>query len=337
MEPTKNYSLPPLWLALLPVLVLTGSLYYVIFISRGEPHGPLFLGTISAGLSAYFYGYTWPEIERGMVNNIKKALPSLLILLIIGMVISLWIASGIVPAMIYYGFYILQPTWFLPAVMLLCSLMSLVTGSSWTTIGTIGVAALGLGQGMGVPGAITAGAIVSGAFFGDKVSPMSDSTNLTPSILGVDLFEHIGHMIYTTAPAFILSLALYAWLGFSYVDGTADLMYVQQYQHILMEHFTFSFWLLIPPLVVISLVLFKVPALPSLTAGVLLGGLIQVLVQGYTAGQVFHTAYAGFQIMTGNEAFDQLLSRGGMTSMYSVVALGLLALAFGASWRQPIC
>lgn len=249
--------------------------------------------------------------------------------MIIGLLIGVWISSGIVPALIYYGFTVMLPSWFLPSILVFCSFMSVITGSSWTTVGTIGVAAIGVGQGLGIPAPVIAGAVVSGAFFGDKLSPMSDSTNLTPSVLEVDLYDHIKHMLYTTIPSLILALLMYTILGLFLTDGSTDAQTIAKYQETILENFNLSFWLFIPPVAVITLILFKVPAIPSLVAGVILGGAVQLIVQGQSFSDLYHVLYEGYSISTGWEEFDSLLSRGGMASMYSVVALAIAALSFG--------
>ncbi len=324
-----NLPMPSVFLSLIPIAVVVAVLGFSVFVAEAEPHIALFLGAVTAGLAAYRHGYTWNTIEEGFKDSINRAISSLIILLIIGMIIGVWIASGIVPAMMYYGFEILVPEWFLPIILILCSIMSVVTGSSWTTIGTIGVAALGIGQGLGIPPAAIAGAVVSGAFFGDKISPMSDSTNLTPSVLGVDLYDHIKHMLYTTVPSFIISLIVFGVMGWFLSEGTVDAETIASYQNILSENFEFSLLLLLPPVVVVALILRKTPAIPSLIAGVMLGGFVLLNVQGHSLEDFLHILYDGFVIQTGWEEMDELLSTGGMTSMYSVVSLGIMALAFG--------
>ncbi|MDG5816740.1 Na+/H+ antiporter NhaC [Chitinispirillales bacterium ANBcel5] len=326
---TSKKVTPPAKVALIPVLVVGVSLGLSVFVYDAQPHIPLFFGAVAAGLTAIVYGYSWETISNGFTRSIARAIPSLIILLIIGMIIGVWIASGIVPAMMYYGFNVLVPAWFLPSILIICSIMSVVTGSSWTTAGTIGVAAIGIGQGLGIPAPAVAGAVVSGAFFGDKLSPLSDSTNLTPSVLGLDLYVHIKHMLYTTIPSFILALIMFTVLGFILSEGAANTEHMNQYQELIRENFKLSFWLLIPPVAVITLIVFKIPAIPSLVAGVVLGGVMMVTVQGQSSGEFFTILYDGFSISTGWEEMDNLLSRGGMESMYSVVALAIMALSFG--------
>jgi len=319
----------PIYAAMIPVLAVGLFLVAGIFIYGAEPQIPLLLGAVVAGLVGVWRGYRWKTIEHGITDSIARAIPALIILLIIGMIIGVWIASGVVPAMIYYGFDVLLPDWFLPATFLLCSLMSLATGSSWTTAGTVGVAAIGVGQGLGIPAAAVAGAIVSGSFFGDKISPLSDTTNLTPAVVGVELYDHIKHMLYSTAPAFLITLVIYTFLGAYLTNSGEQGGEVMRYRQVLADNFSLSPLLLIPPLAVIGMIIFKVPAIPSLVAGALLGGLMQIIVQGQGPGAVATALYHGFVIDTGWDRIDHLLSRGGMASMYSTVSLGIVALAFG--------
>ena len=329
MTPEKKAPMPSALLSSIPIIIVIISLALSVFVYESEPHIALFLGAAAAGLAAFWHGYSWKTIQAGFTDSIKVAISSLIILLIIGMLIGVWIASGIVPALMYYGFNFLLPSWFLPSILLLCSFMSVITGSSWTTVGTIGVAAIGLGHGLGIPAPAIAGAVVSGAFFGDKLSPMSDSTNLTPSVLGVDLYAHIKHMLYSTIPSFVIALIMYTILGFFLTDGIASAEHISKYQEIIRDNFNLSLWLFIPPLAVITLILLRLPAIPSLLAGVILGGLVQIFVQGHGLGQFFHILYDGFTISTGWDEMDGLLTRGGMASMYSVVSLAIMALSFG--------
>ncbi len=324
----KETPIPSIYISLIPILVTGIALWVSIFVLDTQPHFALFLGAASAGLAAYANGCSWVIIREGFKHSISRTIPALLILLIIGMLIGVWIASGIVPALMYFGFEFLTARWFLPLMLLFCSAMSLITGSSWTTIGTMGVAAVGVSEGLGIPPAMTAGAVVSGAFFGDKISPMSDSTNLTSSVLGVNLFDHIRHMLYSTVPAMVLSLIIFTVMGFI-VSGNGAVSDVSVYTESILQHFNLTFWLFIPPLAVITLILFKVPAIPCLIAGLILGGIAYLLFQGGSVEMLFETIHSGFRIDTGDADIDALFSRGGMESMYDVVALALISLALG--------
>ncbi|MCD8510877.1 MAG: Na+/H+ antiporter NhaC [Bacillus sp. (in: Bacteria)] len=204
-----------------------------------------------------------------------------------------------------------------------------MTGSSWTTAGTAGVAVIAVGEGIGVPVEMIAGAVVSGSFFGDKLSPLSDSTNLTPAIVGVELYEHIKHMLYTTLPAYLIGIVFFTVLGFGLSNGETSQQQAGELQSVLAETFVFSPWLLIPPLVVIAMILFKMPAIPSLIVGVVLGSTMYVFVQGASTSEMLETLYGGYSIETGSETMDEILSQGGMSSMYSIIALAMIALAAG--------
>lgn len=324
----KEAPLPSIYVSLIPLVITGLALWVSVFVLDTQPHFALFLGATTAGICAYASGCSWEIIREGFKGAISRTIPALLILLIIGMLIGVWISSGIVPALMYFGFKVLTARWFLPLIFLFCGLMSLITGSSWTTIGTIGVAAVGVGEGLGIPVAMTAGAIVSGAFFGDKISPMSDSTNLTSSVLGVNLFDHIRHMLYTTVPAMVLSLIAFTILGFTVSEGGA-MGEVATYTESIQEHFHFTFWLFIPPLAVITLIFLKVPAIPCLITGLILGGVATLLFQGGSLEQLFETIHSGYVSNTGSEEIDTLFSRGGMESMYNVVILALISLALG--------
>ncbi len=319
---------PPFWLALIPIAVVGITLAFSVFVIDAEPHFSLFLGGAVAGLCAFWHGFSWKTIKEGFKHSIARTIPSIIILLIIGMLIAVWIASGIVPALMYLGFEFFVARWFLPLILLFCSFMALITGSSWSTIGTIGVAAIGVSEGLGIPLEMTAGAIVSGAFFGDKLSPMSDSTNLTPSVLGVNLYDHIRHMLYTTLPALGLSMVVFTVMGFM-ASANGEPGDVSAYTDHIREHFNLSPWLFIPPAVVIFLIIKKVPAIPSLIAGVILGGLAFLIIQGGSFSTFLEAIHTGFVMQTGNPEMDELFSRGGMDSMYSVVSLALVSLAFG--------
>lgn len=321
-------DLPPLWLALIPITVTAFSLFISVIILNSEPHFALILGSATAGICAHISGHSWISIRNGFKESISRTVPSLIILLIIGILMSVWLASGIVPVLMYYGFEIFVTNWFLPIILLLCSGMALITGSSWSTIGTLGVGAIGISEGLGIPVEYTAGAIVSGSFFGDKLSPMSDSTNLTPSVLGVNLYDHIKHMLYTTIPAFVISLIFFSILGLT-ISGSESVSETVDYSGYIKENFNFSIFLLIPPIVVIFLIIKKVPAIPSLISGVILGSAVFLIIQNGCIEELLKSIHSGYSIDTGNSEIDSLFSRGGMKSMYNVIALAMVSLAFG--------
>jgi NhaC family Na+:H+ antiporter len=320
---------PGLGLALLPVAFLMVLLFVQIRVFEGTAHLPLILASVVAAVTAGALGYGWKEIEAGIAEGIAVALRAILILMVVGMLIGTWILSGIVPILIDYGLRLLSPGFFLFAACLVSAIVSTATGSSWTTAGTVGVALIGIGEGLGISPAMSAGAIVSGAYFGDKMSPLSDTTNLAPAVAGSELFEHIRYMLYTTLPALFVALCLYVVLGWSAQSASLDGAKVAAIRGVLAASFQLNPLLLLAPALVIVVVALRVPALPALVGGAILGGVLAFGIQGASVGQVMKVAYSGFEADTGSELVDALLTRGGLESMMSTVALVLCALTFG--------
>ena len=317
--------------ALIPIGFLIVVLAVSLIKFGADPQIPLILGAAVAGLVGVFrLGFTWQELEEGVLDTIKMAMQAILILMVVGTLIGTWILSGTVPAMIYWGLGILTPGIFLVATTIICCIVSLATGSSWTTAGTVGMALIGIGQGLGMPAPLVAGAIISGAYFGDKMSPLSDTTNLAPAMAGTTIFEHVKHMIYTTGPSLLIALVLYGIIGMRYAGKELDLNQIALIKDTLQGSFnTLSPVLLIPPVIVILMVIFKMPALPGLIAGTLLGGLFALIFQGSSIAEIIDAAHYGFVSETGVAAVDELLTRGGLDSMMWTVSLILCALTFG--------
>ncbi|MBU5676072.1 Na+/H+ antiporter NhaC [Alkaliphilus sp. MSJ-5] len=316
--------------ALIPIAVLVASLFIAITKFEADPHIPIIVAiVVAAGIAIFSLGYKWDEIEKGSIETIQMAMQAILILMIIGTVIGVWILSGTVPTMIYYGLKILSPGIFLVATSIICAIVSLATGSSWTTAGTVGIALMGVGQGLGIPMEIVAGAIVSGAYFGDKMSPLSDTTNLAPAMAGTTLFEHIQHMLYTTLPSFIIALILYGIIGIKYSGQVLDTANIDIILNGISSNFNISPLLLLPPVIVIILVVLKIPALPGLIAGTTIGGIFAAIFQKSNIGDIINAAHYGFEIESGVEMVDELLNRGGLDSMMWTVSLILLAMTFG--------
>lgn len=321
--------------ALIPILFLVVILYLAVFVFEADPHIPLILAIIVASSVAVFVlGYTWGELEEGIIDTIKLAMQAILILMVIGSIIGTWILSGTVPTMIFYGLQILSPSIFLLATAIICAVVSISTGSSWTTAGTVGIALLGIGVGLDIPSGMVAGAIISGAYFGDKLSPLSDTTNLSPAMAGSNIFDHIRSMLYTTVPAFIIALIIYTILGLNYAGSEIDVSQINSITNALSDNFNISPLLLIPPIAVIIIVILKVPALPGLITGAILGGIFAMIFQGADFGSVINAAHYGFEIESGVEIVDDLLSRGGLDGMMWTVSLILIALTFGGILEQ---
>jgi len=327
MKETKKATVG---IALIPLLFLIGSLILTLSQWGGDPHIPIFTSAIVAAITAMVgLNFSWKEIEEGIVDTIKMSMGAILILMIIGMVVGTWILAGIVPTMIYYGLKVLSPGVFLLATLIICSIVSLATGSSWTTAATVGIALMGVGMGLGMPAHIIAGAIISGAYFGDKMSPLSDTTNLAPAMAGADLFDHIRHMIFTTGPSYIISAILFALIGMKYAGGALDTESIDLLLGGLTGAFSLSPILLLAPVLVIVIVVMKTPAIPGLFGGAVLGGLFAAMFQGAGMADIIGALHYGYESATGIEAIDSLLSRGGMDSMMWTVSLILCAMTFG--------
>jgi Na+:H+ antiporter, NhaC family len=316
--------------ALIPLLFLIGSLFYAIQIAHIDVHIPILVSAFfAAGVAIFGLNYTWNEIEEGLIETIKMALGAIIILMIIGMVVGTWIQSGVVPTMIFYGLKILSPGIFLPATVIICAIVSVATGSSWTTAATVGIALVGVGEGLGIPRNIVAGAIISGAYMGDKLSPLSDTTNLAPAMAGATLFEHIKHMLYTTVPSFIISIILFGFIGAKYTGAALNTELIDGILNTLGGNFNISPLLLLVPVIVIGAVIMKVPAIPGLFGGAILGGIAAIIFQGASLGSVFSTLHYGYSAESGLAMVDDLLNRGGLDSMMWTVSLILCAMILG--------
>ncbi len=302
----------------------TAILYY-----EADPHIPMLIGTLFAAIMAMRLGFHWNDIEKSMFDGIYQALQAVIILSIIGVLIGTWILSGVVPSMIYYGLGILKPNIFLVATVLICSLTSLATGTSWGTAGTIGIALMGIAKGLGVPPAIAAGAIISGAYFGDKLSPLSDTTNLAPAVAGTDVFTHIKGMMPATMVAYGATLVIFLIMGFRLVSGTGDVSSINAIRDGIAASFTISPLLLLPPLAVIVAIALKVPAIPGITIGIIVGGALGAIMQGAHLGDLLTAAYDGYVSQTGVEMIDELLTAGGLMSMMYSISLTIIAMMFG--------
>jgi NhaC family Na+:H+ antiporter len=318
-----------LGVALVPVIFLIGALALTISVYGLPPHIPMICAAAVAAVVAVFHGIPWKDIEVGMAHGIHLAMGAILILMVVGTMIGTWILGGVVPAMIFYGLKILSPGIFLVVTMLICSIVSLGTGSSWSTAGTVGLALIGMGAALGIPLPMVAGAIISGAYFGDKMSPLSDTTNLAPAMAGTDLFSHIRHMVYTTAPGFVIALILYALIGIRYAGDALEAQRVEAMLASMGANFFIHPLLLLPPVLVIAMVVKRVPPLPALLGGTLLGGICAVATQGSSLADVIEAAHSGYASATGVAEVDDLLSSGGLMSMMETITLILCALAFG--------
>ena len=302
---------------------------------------------IAAGAAvcvALYNGYQWNELQDGMVRTVAGAIPAIMILLMIGVLSGTWMLSGIIPAMIHYGLYVLQPEYFLPATVAISALISVATGSSWSTVATVGVALLGIGRTLGFDEAVVAGAIISGAYFGDKISPLSDTTNLAAATTGTELFTHIRYMMYTTIPAIVLTLLIFTGFSLGHDGSLTSDVSVAETQRMIGECYRITPWLFVVPILVIVLIVLKMPSVPVLFIGSLVGGIFAVIFQpemigslngdtALTSGTAYKTVlrsmYGTIIPDTGNVQIDSLFTSRGMAGMLNTVWLILSAMIFG--------
>mgnify|MGYP000559902569 FL=1 len=335
--------------ALIPITVLVCLLGAAVYLfgdnsSSGPNQIALLFATFTAALIGLKNGYTWKKLEQAMIEGITLSLGAIIILLMVGALIGTWLLSGTVPTLIYYGLQIINPSWFYAASCLICGIVAMSIGSSWTTAATIGVALLGVATGLGLEQVVTAGAVISGAYFGDKLSPLSETTNLAPAVAGADLFEHIHHMLWTTVPSFIIALIIFIFMGFN-AGGSTEAGRIDEIVNLLEQNFNIGFEMLVPLVVLLFLAIRKMPAFPAISIGAVLGAIWAMLFQsdlinsqidasqGQAIGYfklVWTTFFDGFSIDTGDEKMDSLLSGGGMAGMLTTTWLIMTALMFGA-------
>ena len=343
-------KIPHPLVAAIPVVVLIGLLTIVISLfgsdslSGGSQIALLIGMAVCVTISMVFYKVPWKTFERQMCKTIGDVAVTLLILLTVGMLAGSWMVSGVVPTLIYYGVQILSPKFFLVCACVICALVSLLSGSSWTTVATIGVALLGIGHALGINEAWTAGAIISGAYFGDKMSPLSDTTILASSSVGVDIFEHIRYMMLTTTPSILITLVIFLIAGLGH--GNQEALHVEQYTNGLSSTFTISPWTLLVPLITGILIAKKVPSLIVLFVSSILAGITALILQPHILTQIAGDAslsapaalakglaitfYGATAVETGYEALNDLVSTGGMAGMLNTIWLILCAMCYGA-------
>ncbi|WP_420322737.1 Na+/H+ antiporter NhaC [Flagellimonas sp.] len=336
-----------IWEALIPVFALVGMLAYNVYVFgddalSGSNQFILLLGGAVAAIVGFFNKVSYKQMIAEVAENVRSTTGALLILLMVGALAGTWLISGIIPAMIYYGLQILNPTIFLAACVIICAIISIATGSSWTTAATVGIALIGIGEALGVSLGMTAGAVLSGAYFGDKMSPLSDTTNLAPAMAGGELFSHIRYMALTTVPTISVTLVVFIILGFTIdTSGVAD---TESILKNISSSFNINGWLFIVPLVVIFMIVKKTPPLLALLIGTLLGGVFALIFQpevvttlGGGSTLTFESAYKGIlnaitvdtSIATPDPALNDLFSSGGMAGMLGTIWLIVCAMVFG--------
>lgn len=305
-----------------------------IFLGALLVKSPTVVNLIVAGLVAMtlamIWGVKWDDIQNDILDLARRMFTAILVLIFVGMLIGVWIASGTVPILIYWGLELLTPKFFLIIACLTCSLMSLMTGTSWGTVGTIGIAFMGIAQGLGVPESYTAGAVLVGALFGDKLSPMSDTTVLAPAVSGTDVMSHVKYMLWTTVPSYLISLVFFFVVGLQFDHGSVE---TEEYEQILMslqENFNLNPILILPPIIVLFLIFKQKPIVPSFAVGIVLGIIFAMIFQGYSLVDILTACNSGYARTTEIEVVDTMLCRGGISSMLSSVAIVIAAAIFGA-------
>ena len=348
----NSKKLPSPLLSAVPILTLVILLYFTIrtfgsdALSGGSQIVLLTSTAITSMLAMIFCKVRWHQIEKAICNNILGVATAIIILLLIGALSGSWMVSGIVPTMIYYGMHIIHPSFFLASTCIICAIVSIMTGSSWTTIATIGVALMGIGEAQGFSPGMIAGAIISGAYFGDKISPLSDTTVLASSVTNTPLFSHIRYMMFTTVPSLIITLTLFVIMGFSHTS--ADAGQITAYANSLKDTFFISPWLLSVPVITAILIAKKVPSLITLFVSAVLAGicsiicqpdlLVQIAGSDITTGNAlfkgsFISFYGSTSIDTGNIALNDLVATRGMSGMLSTIWLIICAMCFGGAMQ----
>jgi len=337
-KPTKddhrNKKRPGLAVALTPLIAMGLLLGVGYGIYHIRPQVLLVAAAFITGCLGLFLRFKWQEMERGIVDSIHKAMPAILIMLCVGILIGSWIACGTIPMVIYYGLKLISPQFFLVTACFVCSLTSLATGTSWGTIGTLGVAFIGIAMGLGIPLGPAAGAIVAGAYFGDKMSPFSDVTNLAPVAAGCNLFDHIRHMLWSATPAWLLGLVIYFLVGLRYGGGRVESETMDIITKTLKTHFRFSVLLLLPMAIVFYFAFTKKPTIPGMLLSSFTAGILAIILQKASVPDVATAMNTGYQAQTGVPEVDALISRGGMMSMMETQLVAFTAFSFGGIMQR---
>lgn len=337
-----------IWEALIPVIVLVAMLFYNVFFIYGDDalsgsnQFILLLGAAVAAIVGFYNKVSYKQMIDEVAENVKSTTGALLILLMVGALAGTWLISGIIPTMIYYGLQILNPTIFLAASVIICAIISIATGSSWTTSATVGIALIGIGETLGISLGMTAGAVLSGAYFGDKMSPLSDTTNLAPAMAGGELFSHIKYMTYTTIPTITITLIVFIIIGLNIdTTGTPD---ISDKLYAIDSAFNITPWLFIVPILVIAMIVKKTSPLIALLIGTLLGGIAAIIAQpdivttiAQSKSLTFDSAYKGVMnamtvdvsVETSSKELNDLFSSGGMSGMLGTIWLIICAMVFG--------
>jgi len=342
-KPAEPYKAPPLAVSLVPVAVLMAAIAVVVrkfgsdSLNGASQVALLISAAVAAAISVLFYRTGWRRLENAIVDNVRSVTTGIIILLLIGAVAGTWMTSGIVPTFICYGLKIISPRFFLLSTCLICAVVSLITGSSWTTVATVGVALLGVGRAQGFETGWIAGAIISGAYFGDKISPLSDTTVMASSVVGVPLFTHVKYMLVTTVPSLVVALAVFGVAGFSHtVTDTAE---IARLSNALSDTFDINGWLMIVPLLTCVMIAFRLPSMVTLFCSAVAAAVAMLvfqpqilpqIVEGGDAVKAFFVSICGYtSVSLGLPEFNDLVATRGMAGMMNTVWLIVCAMCFG--------
>jgi NhaC family Na+:H+ antiporter len=332
--PAPGPKTPSFGVALLPLIAMGLLLGVGYGVYKIRPQVLLVAAAFLTGILGFALRFRWEDMQKGIVDSIHKAMPAILIMLCVGVLIGSWMASGTIPMVIYYGLKLISPKFFLVTACLVCSVTALATGTSWGTVGTVGVAFIGIAMGLGMPLGLAAGAIVCGAYFGDKMSPFSDIPNLAAVTAGANLFDHIKHMMWSAVPGWLLSLIVYFFVGLKYQAATVQSETMTVILETLKKNFRFNVWLLLPMLLVFYLAFTKRPTIPGMLASSVLAAALAMIFQKTPLTIVAQAVNTGYPAATGVEAVDKLLTRGGMMSMMETQLVAFTAFSFGGIMQK---
>jgi len=325
---------PSLGIALLPLIIMGLLLGVGYGVYKIRPQVLLVCAAFLTGCLGFLLKFSWKDMERGIVDSIHRAMPAILIMLTVGVLIGSWMASGTIPMVIYYGLKLISPKFFLVTACLVCSITALATGTSWGAIGTVGVAFMGIAMGLNIPLGMAAGAIVAGAYFGDKMSPFSDIPNLAAVTAGANLFDHIKHMMWSAVPGWLLGLIVYFFVGLKYQAGSVESKTMTLILDTLRKNFRFNVLLLLPMLIVFYLAFTKRPTIPGMLISSLVAAALAVIFQKESLVQIAQAVNTGYPAHTGVEAVDKLLTRGGLMSMMETQLVAFTAFSFGGIMQK---
>ena len=334
MDLNKEIKEPSIWYSIFIMVMIIAIIMSGILVFEATIELMLLIALMTTIPFILYLGFSYKQLQEAMLSMMSKALQPSMIVLVVGAMIGAWLISGTVPTLIYYGIQTISPVYFFVTALLFCTIVSVSTGTSWGTMGTAGVALMGISHGLELPAGMSAGAIISGAYFGDKISPLSDSTNLAAAIMETDLMDHVKHMLWTTTPAYILTALVFLFLGLNYGQDGGSLSNIDTMTDFLSSHYNLGWIPMIPVIVVVVLLIMSKPPITSIFIGAAIAGIIAIVYQGAGITETLDTIYDGYVVNSGIESVDSLLTQGGITSMFNLLALFLFALGLGGLLQE---